>query len=100
MEFDDTLLRSAASGLRRLDTFSARLRDEEEHGPPAFEVDDVRQAVLGVLAPARDTAEEDAWVTAELQRRDRLRSERRFAEADEIRKRLREVGNLVEDARA
>lgn len=65
VEFDDRLLRSAASGLRRLDTFSARLRDDEEHGPHAFEVDDVRDALLGVLAPARETAEEDARVTAE-----------------------------------
>jgi cysteinyl-tRNA synthetase len=53
--------------------------------------------VFGFLASVPETSEDDAWVTAEVKRRDRLRRERRFAEADEIRERLREEHVVVED---
>jgi cysteinyl-tRNA synthetase len=142
VEFDRGLLRSAASALKRLDDFQARLRDGEEPGAWAREVDDVREGVLGALDDDFDTPAalailfrfvreqngrlraaagsralfeeldrvfgflaavpavtgDDVWVTAEVQRRDRLRRERRFAEADEIRDRLRDVQIVVEDS--
>jgi cysteinyl-tRNA synthetase len=56
--------------------------------------------VFGFLAPVSETHDEDTWVTAEVQRRDRRRRERRFAEADEIRERLREEHVVVEDTGA
>ena len=144
LEFDGGLLRSAASALQRLDVFSARLRNGEEPGSQAHEVEDVREAVLGALdddfdtpaalailfqfvraqngrpraaagsralledldrvfgflAAVPETSEEDAWVTGEVQRRDELRRERRFTEADEIRERLRGLRIVVEDTGA
>jgi cysteinyl-tRNA synthetase len=56
--------------------------------------------VFGFLAPALEASEDDAWVAAEVQRRDRLRRKRRFAEADEIRERLREEHVVIEDTGA
>ena len=53
--------------------------------------------VFGFLAAAPEPAEDDAWVTAEVQRRGRRRRERRFAEADAIRERLHEHRIVVED---
>ena len=144
LEFDAGRLHSAASALRRLDAFSARVREGEERGPRAREVADAREAVLGALdddfdtpaalailfefvraqngrpraaagsrallreldrvfgflAPAPEASERDAWVAAEVRRRDRLRRERRFAEADAIRERLREEHVVVEETGA
>jgi len=59
-------------------------------------LDDVDR-VFGVLAVEPETSDDDPWVSGEVERRDRLRRERRFAEADAIRERLRERGILVED---
>jgi cysteinyl-tRNA synthetase len=55
-------------------------------------------AVFAVLpqAPAADAGDDD-WITAEVERRQRLRAERRFAEADEIRDRLRAMNVVIED---
>jgi cysteinyl-tRNA synthetase len=144
LEFDEDLLRSAGSALKRLDDFDARVRDGEEPGPPSREVQDVSEAMLaaldddfdtpaafailfqfvreqngrpraaagsrallvrldrvfGLLASVPETSEDDARVTAEVERRTRLRRERRFAEADEIRQRLREQRIVVEDTGA
>ena len=144
LEFDEDLLRSAESALKRLDDFDARLREGEEPGPPSREVQDVSEAMLaaldddfdtpaafailfqfvraqngrpraaagsralllvldrvfGLLASVPETSEDDARVTAEVERRTRLRRERRFAEADEIRQRLREQRIVVEDTGA
>ena len=47
-----------------------------------------------------ETSEDDARVTADVERRTRLRRERRFAEADEIRQRLGEQRIVVEDTGA
>ncbi len=41
--------------------------------------------------------QDDEWITAEVERRQRLRAERKFAEADEIRDRLREMNVVIED---
>jgi cysteinyl-tRNA synthetase len=59
-----------------------------------------RSPVFGFLVPVSKRHDEDTWVTAEVQRRDRLRRERRFTEADEIRERLREDHVVVEDTGA
>jgi cysteinyl-tRNA synthetase len=54
--------------------------------------------VFGVLPAAAPAAGgDDDWITAEVERRQRLRAERRFAEADEIRDRLRAMSVVIED---
>ena len=55
-------------------------------------------SVFSVLPRAEAAGDQDdAWVTAEVERRQQLRAERRFAEADEVRDRLREMGIVIED---
>ncbi|MDQ3739778.1 MAG: cysteine--tRNA ligase [Actinomycetota bacterium] len=55
-------------------------------------------AVFAVLPPAAAEEEhDDEWITGEVERRQRLRAERKFAEADEIRDRLREMNVVIED---
>ncbi len=41
--------------------------------------------------------QDDDWITAEVERRQQLRADRKFAEADEVRDRLREMGIVIED---
>jgi cysteinyl-tRNA synthetase len=53
--------------------------------------------ILGVLPTRAKASHDDDWITEEVARRDRLRSERRFAEADEIRDRLRGQRVVIED---
>jgi cysteinyl-tRNA synthetase len=54
--------------------------------------------IFGVL-PADGAAEgeSDEWIQGEVDRREQLRAERKFAEADEIRDRLKDMGIVVED---
>ncbi len=54
-------------------------------------------AVLPRAAAAAGGAQDDEWITAEVERRQQLRAERKFAEADEIRDRLREMNVVIED---
>jgi cysteinyl-tRNA synthetase len=54
--------------------------------------------VFAVLpAAAGDDEQGDEWISAEVERRQQLRAERKFAEADEVRDRLREMGVVIED---
>jgi cysteinyl-tRNA synthetase len=56
-------------------------------------------AIFNVL-PQRDqtpAGESDEWIEREVERRQQLRSERRFADADEVRDRLLSMGVVVED---
>jgi cysteinyl-tRNA synthetase len=77
------------------------IRDQHRSASPApgsrrllEELDDV----LRVL-PARAAAEEgsDNWIAYEVERRERLRRERRFVEADVIRDQLQRMDVLLED---
>ena len=56
-------------------------------------------AVFAVLPKevAATGEQDDEWITAEVERRQQLRAERKFAEADEIRDRLREMNVVIED---
>jgi cysteinyl-tRNA synthetase len=54
-------------------------------------------AVFAVLPRAAEDEHDDDWITAEVERRQRLRAERKFAEADEIRDRLRAMNVVIED---
>jgi cysteinyl-tRNA synthetase len=55
-------------------------------------------AVFAVLPKAAGgDDQDDEWITAEVERRQQLRAERKFAEADEVRDRLRELGVVIED---
>ena len=59
---------------------------------------DAPDQVLGVEPPAAGDAEhDDDWITAEVERRQQLRAERKFAEADEIRDRLKAMNVVIED---
>ena len=53
--------------------------------------------VLRVLPASVVEEGSDHWITYEVQRREQLRSERRFAEADEIRDQLHRMDVLLED---
>jgi cysteinyl-tRNA synthetase len=54
-------------------------------------------AVFAVLPRAAAPEDDDAWITAEVERRQQLRADRKFAEADEIRDRLRAMNVVIED---
>jgi cysteinyl-tRNA synthetase len=54
-------------------------------------------AVLRILPAAVAEEGSDAWIAYEVERRERLRGERQFAEADEIRDQLQRMGVLLED---
>ena len=56
-------------------------------------------AVFAVLprATAAGGEQDDDWISAEVERRQQLRAERKFAEADEIRDRLRDMNVVIED---
>jgi len=53
--------------------------------------------IFRVLPRERAGGESDEWIQAEVDRRERLRAERRFEEADEIRDRLLAMNVTVED---
>ncbi|HEX8205058.1 MAG TPA: cysteine--tRNA ligase [Solirubrobacteraceae bacterium] len=54
--------------------------------------------VFAVLPKAAGGGEhDDAWISEQVERRQQLRAERKFAEADEVRDRLREMGVVIED---
>jgi cysteinyl-tRNA synthetase len=54
--------------------------------------------VFAVLpAEVSSGEQDDEWITAEVERRQQLRAERKFAEADEIRDRLRAMNVVIED---
>jgi cysteinyl-tRNA synthetase len=53
--------------------------------------------VLGVLPALAVEEGSDHWITYEVERREQLRRERRFAEADEIRDQLHRMDVLLED---
>jgi cysteinyl-tRNA synthetase len=58
-------------------------------------------AVFAVLPKdAAGEEHDDDWITAEVERRQQLRAERKFAEADEIRDRLRAMNVVIEDTAA
>ncbi|HEX8121097.1 MAG TPA: cysteine--tRNA ligase [Solirubrobacteraceae bacterium] len=56
-------------------------------------------AVFAVLPRSDGAAEEhdDDWITAEVERRQQLRADRKFAEADAIRDELQAMGIVIED---
>ena len=54
-------------------------------------------AIFAVLPRGAAAGEDDAWIDEEVERRQQLRSERRFAEADEIRDRLAAQNIVLED---
>ncbi len=66
--------------------------------PGARRVLEEFDAIFAVLPREEAGGEhDDEWITAEVERRQRMRSERNFAEADAIRDRLREMGVVIED---
>ncbi|HEX2086855.1 MAG TPA: cysteine--tRNA ligase, partial [Solirubrobacteraceae bacterium] len=138
VEYDPSLLETAAASLKRIENFWLRLPDDD--ALPSARVEAAREAMLaaldddfnapGALAvlyefiadrhrvgaaepgarrlledfdavfavlPPRAAAGDDEWITAEVERRQQLRAERRFAEADEIRDRLRAMNVVIED---
>ncbi|HEY0343423.1 MAG TPA: cysteine--tRNA ligase [Solirubrobacteraceae bacterium] len=77
------------------------IRDQHrgaEPAPGSRRLLDELDQVLGVL-PALEAAEEgsDDWIAYEVERREHLRRERRFAEADEIRDQLHRMDVMLED---
>jgi cysteinyl-tRNA synthetase len=158
IEYDPSLLETAAASLKRIENFWLRLPAERSEGAAdggqgrddvAPEVADARERMLGALdddfnAPGALAAlyefigeqhraerpapgsralledfdaifavlpkqaagagpgdgageHDDDWITAEVERRQQLRAERKFAEADEIRDRLRAMNVVIED---
>ncbi len=147
IEYDPSLLETAAASLRRIENFWLRLPAEDAAAEASPAVEEARASMLGALdddfnapgalaalyefigeqhraerpaagsralledfdaifavLPKHDAAAgdggpggDDDWIDAEVERRQQLRAERKFAEADEIRDRLRAMNVVIED---
>ena len=78
------------------------IRDQnraEQPAPGSRRLLDAFDAVFAVLPDAAEggDAKGDDWIDAEVERRQQLRAERKFAEADEIRDRLKAMNVVIED---
>ncbi len=89
---------NAPDALAALYEFIAEQNRAERPAPGSRALLEDFDSVFAVLPRASGGDEQDdAWIDAEVERRQQLRAERKFAEADEIRDRLRELNVVIED---
>ncbi len=85
------------AALAALYEFIRKQHRAERPAPGSRALLETFDAVFAVLPRAAASEGDDDWITAEVERRQQLRGERKFAEADEIRDRLRAMNVVLED---
>jgi cysteinyl-tRNA synthetase len=55
--------------------------------------------ILGLSFVRKDNGEPDAWVGKAIEEREKLRKEKKYKEADDVRKMLEEKGIVLEDTK-